>query len=78
MQSTFRASDAGQAVIQNNTAVGTEQLVVSLHPGADSCAHIQIKEDVPGGLVSTSMSINQMNLQRLVDWLREQGAVDQT
>lgn len=76
MQTTFHASASGQAVIQNSTAVGTEQLVVTLHPGSDSCAHIQIKEDDPGGLVANSMSINQDNLQKLVQWLREQGAVD--
>lgn len=76
MQSTFRASDSGQAVFQNSTASGTEQLLVTLHPGSDSMAHIQIKEDVSGGLVSTSISINQSNLQMLVEWLRDQGAVE--
>lgn len=75
MQSTFRASDSGQAVFQNTTASGTEQLLVTLHPGSDSSAHIQIKEDVSGGMVSTSISINQSNLQKLVEWLRDQGAV---
>ena len=75
MQSTFRASDSAQAVFQNTTATGTEQLLVTLHPGSDSSAHIQIKEDVSGGLVSTSISINQSNLQKLVEWLRDQGAV---
>jgi hypothetical protein len=77
MQSTFSESDTGQAVIQNATAVDTEQLVVTLHPGNDSSVEIQIKEDVPGGgLVSSSISINQASLQKLVQWLREQGAVD--
>jgi hypothetical protein len=77
MQSTFRTSDSGQAVIQNSTAAGIEQLIVSLHPGVDSTAHIQIKEDVPGsGVVSSSISINQLNLQKLVAWLRDQGVVE--
>lgn len=76
MQTTFRASDSGQAVVQNTTASGTEQLLVTLHPGSDSSAHIQIKEDVSGGMVSTSISINQTNLQKLVEWLRDQGVVD--
>lgn len=77
MQSTFHASDTGQAVIQNATAIGTEQLVVTLHPGSDSSVEVQIKEDGPGGgLVSSSISINQHNLQRLVEWLREQGTIE--
>ncbi|MGH8807077.1 MAG: hypothetical protein ACREX0_04280 [Noviherbaspirillum sp.] len=77
MQTTFQASDSGQAVIQNTTAVDTEQLVVTLHPGIDSSVDIQIKESVAGdGLISSSISVNQSNLQKLVDWLREQGAVE--
>ncbi len=77
MQSTFHASDSGQAVIRNTTAVDKEQLVVTLHPGSDSMIDIQIKEEPLGGdLVSNSISINQPNLQKLVDWLREQGVVD--
>ncbi len=76
MQSTFKASDSGQAVIQNTGAAGTEQLVVTLHPGSDSSAHIQIREDGAGGLVTSAMAINRDNLQKLVQWLQEQGAVD--
>jgi hypothetical protein len=76
MQSTFQASDSGQAVIENSSAAGTEQLVVSLHPGSDSSIHIQIKENALGGLVSSAISINRDNLQKLVDWLRGQGAVE--
>lgn len=79
MQSTFQASETGQAVIQNASPVGTEQLVVTLHPGNDSSIEIQIKEDVagdPNELVSSAISINRDGLQRLVQWLREQGAVD--
>lgn len=77
MQSTFHASDGGQAVIRNTTAIGTEQLVVSLHPGSDSSVDIEIKEDSTGSdIVASAISINQSNLQKLVQWLREQGAVD--
>jgi hypothetical protein len=77
MQSTFHQSDTGQAVIQNTTSIDTEQLVVTLHPGSDSSVEIQIKEEVPGsGMVSSSISINQPCLQKLVQWLRDQGAVD--
>jgi hypothetical protein len=79
MQSTFQASETGQAVIQNASPVGTEQLVVTLHPGSDSSIEIQIREDVAGDaneLVSSSISINRDSLQKLVQWLREQGAVD--
>lgn len=77
MQSTFRESQTGQAIIQNSSSVDTEQLVVTLHPDSDSSVEIQIREDVPGsGLISSSMSINQPSLQKLVHWLRAQGAVD--
>lgn len=77
MHSTFQASPTGQAIIQNSSDIGTDKLVVSLHHGNDSSVEIQIKEEVPGsGLVSSSISINQQGLQQLVQWLREQGAVD--
>jgi hypothetical protein len=77
MHSTFNASDSGQAVIENASSVGTDQLVVTLHPGSDSSVEIQIKEDVSGNdMVSSSISINRAGLQQLVQWLREQGAVD--
>lgn len=76
MQSTFQASETGQAIVQNATAAGIEQLIVSVNPG-DSTAHIQIKDDgSSGGVVSSVISVNQANLQKLVDWLREQGVVD--
>jgi hypothetical protein len=77
MQSTFQASDSGQAVIQNATAVGNEKLVVTLHPESDSSVDIQIREDTGGqDLVSSEITINQAGLQKLVQWLREQGVVD--
>lgn len=77
MQTTFQTSDSGQAVIQNATSLGKEQLVVTLHPGTDSSIGIEIREEASGsGLVSSSISINQSNLQRLVEWLREQDVVD--
>jgi hypothetical protein len=78
MQSTFHASDSGQAIIQNTTAIGTEKLVVNLHPGSDSLIDIQIREEAPGEgmMVSSTMSINQSSMQKLVEWLRDQGAVD--
>lgn len=78
MQTTFHASDSGQAVIQNTTAIGTEKLVVNLHPGTDSLVDIQIREDVSGEgqVVSSTISINQSGMQKLVAWLRDQGVVD--
>lgn len=77
MHSTFQASDSGQAVIQNATAIGTEKLVVTLHPESDSSVDIQIREDAGGqDVVSSTITINQASLQKLVQWLREQGAVD--
>ena len=77
MQTTFNASPSGQAIIQNTTAAGVEKLVVNLHPGNDSLIDVQIKEETPGDgmLVSSSISINQEGMQKLVEWLREQGAI---
>ncbi|HYD96758.1 MAG TPA: hypothetical protein VEC01_15625 [Noviherbaspirillum sp.] len=78
MQTTFNASDSGQAVIQNTTAAGIEKLVVNLHPGNDSMVDLQIREEGPDAtqLVSSTISIHQEGLQKLVEWLRNQGAVD--
>jgi hypothetical protein len=79
MQSTFQASDSGLAVIRNATALGTEQLIVTLHPGSNSSVEIQIREEVandPNELVSSAITINQSGLQSLVQWLRAQGIVD--
>lgn len=78
MQTSFHASDGGQAVIQNTTTIGTERLVVNLHPGSDSMIEVQIREDVPGEglMVSSTISLNQEGMQQLVTWLRSQGVVD--
>lgn len=77
MQTTFNASPSGQAIIQNTSAAGIEKLVVNLHPGNDSMIDVQIKEETPGDgmLVSSTISINQEGMQKLVEWLREQGAI---
>lgn len=77
MQTTFNASPSGQAIIQNTTAAGVEKLVVNLHPGNNSMIDVQIKEETPGDgmLVSSTISINQEGLQKLVEWLRDQGAI---
>jgi hypothetical protein len=77
MQSTFQASDTGQAIIQNTSSVDTEQLVFTCHPGGASSVEVQIREDVPGsGLISSAITVNRDSLQKLVQWLREQGVVD--
>lgn len=78
MQTSFHASDGGQAVIQNTTTIGTERLVVNLHPGSDSMIEVQIREDGQGDgmTVSSTISINQDGMQQLVEWLRNQGVVD--
>ena len=77
MHSTFQASDTGQAIIQNPSDIGTDKLVVSLHPGNDSSVEIEIREEAPDGeFVSSSIAINQAGLQKLVHWLQQQGAVD--
>ncbi len=77
MQTSFHASDSGQACIENVTAVGTEQLVMNLHPGQDSSIEVQIREDVPGeGVITSSITVHRAGLQQLVQWLRDQGALD--
>lgn len=77
MQSTFQASDSGQAVIQNASSIGSEKLVVTLHPESGKSVGIQIREDTDGqDLVSSEITINQAGLKQLVQWLREQGVVD--
>lgn len=77
MHATFQASDSGQAVIQNATAIGNEKLVVTLQPEGHSSVEFQVREDTGGqDVVSSSITINQECLQALVQWLREQGAVD--
>ena len=77
MHSTFQASDSGQAIIQNVTTIGNEKLVVTLHPEGTSSVEFQIREDTGGqDVVSSSITINQGSLQALMQWLREQGAVD--
>jgi len=76
MQTTFHASQSGQAIVQNTTAVGVEQLVVTLHPSNDSLVEVQVKEQVGNDIVAISITINQSGLQRLVQWLREEGAVE--
>ncbi|QAU32739.1 hypothetical protein [Janthinobacterium sp. 17J80-10] len=77
MHSTFQASDSGQAVIQNATAIGHEKLVVTLQTEGSSSLEFQIREDTGSqDVVSSSITINQECLQALVQWLRQQGAVD--
>jgi len=76
MHSTFHASNSGQAIVQNDSAVGIEQLVVTLHPASDSSVDVQVKEQVGMDIIAISITINQSGLQQLVQWLREQGAVD--
>jgi hypothetical protein len=76
MQSSFHEPEAGQAVIRNETSVGSEQLVVKLHRGSELSIEIQIKEETMGdGLVTSAISVRQPELQKLVQWLREQSAV---
>lgn len=77
MKSTFHETDLGQAVIQNVTASGTEQLIFTLDPESESEIQVQIKEAIPdSGSVSNSIAVNPRVLRRLVSWLREQGVVN--
>jgi hypothetical protein len=76
MKSTFHETQLGQAVIQNVTDEGPEQLIVTLEPETQSSVRVQIKEHVAGEHpASSAMSIDQRGLQRLFSWLREQGVV---
>lgn len=78
MPSIFQGSEAGQAVIRNTTPAGTEELVVTLHPGSDFSAEFEFKEDIlaDGLIFSSGIAVDRLALQRLVRWMREQGAVD--
>lgn len=76
MKSTFHELELGKAVIQNATAEGTEQLIITLHPENQSSVQIQIKKNAAGDRsASDSISIDQHGLQKLFQWLREEGAV---
>jgi hypothetical protein len=76
MRSTFHEVELGRAVLQNSTTVGTEQLVVNLKPESHSTVQIQIKQNTEGqDPTVSSISIDQSGLQKLIHWLREEGAV---
>jgi hypothetical protein len=76
MQSSFREAVPGKALIQNVSAMGTERLAVSLHPGNQKSVEIEINEESTGSdLVSSSIIVTQDSLQQLVEWLRAQGIV---
>jgi uncharacterized protein involved in tolerance to divalent cations len=76
MKSTFHEVELGQAVLQNATEIGTEQLVVKLKPERQSAIQLQIKQNANGQSPTvSSISIDQAGLQKLVQWLREEGAV---
>jgi hypothetical protein len=68
MPSTFHESETGQAVIENATAAGTEQLVVTLHPGRDFSVDFVFNEGMLGDalIASSGISIDQVALQSLV------------
>jgi hypothetical protein len=78
MQSTFHVSEAGQAIIENASDSGTEQLVVTLHPGSDFSAKFEFNEGFEGNalIASSGISIDSVTLQKLVQWLREGAAFD--
>jgi hypothetical protein len=77
MKSTFHEVKLGQAVIQNATETGTEQLIVTLPSEGDtSSIEFQIKENKDGTSSSShAMSIDQHGLQMLFRWLREEGVM---
>jgi hypothetical protein len=76
MKSTFHEIELGRAVLQNATTIGTEQLIVNLKPESHSAIQIQIKQNTEGQSPTvSSISIDQHGLQKLFQWLREEGAV---
>lgn len=76
MKSTFHEVGLGQAVVQNVTESGTEQLIVTLRAENQPSIEIQIKENTENRSTSKgSISINQQGLQKLFKWLQEEGAV---
>jgi hypothetical protein len=76
MKSTFHEVELGKAVVQNATDVGTEQLVVTLHPENKSSVQIQIRQTTgENSTIASSMLIDQHGLQKLFHWLREEGAL---
>jgi hypothetical protein len=79
MPSTFHESEMGQAMIENVSEAGTEQLVVTLHPGLDFSAEFEFREGIESNaLIATSgILIDRGTLQKLVQWMREQGALEQ-
>lgn len=78
MASTLHETETGHAVIGDKTAEGTEQLVVTLHPESGLLAEFVFNEGMTkDALIATSgIEIDRAALQRLVQWLREQGALD--
>lgn len=76
MKSTFHEVELGQAVLQNATSVGTEQLIVKLKPEDHSTVQIQIKQNTKDQTsTASSILIDRHGLQMLFQWLREEGAV---
>lgn len=76
MKSTFHEIELGQAVSQNATSVGTEQLIVKLKSDGPPGVQIQIKQNTNDQTsTASSISVDQHSLQKLVQWLREEGAV---
>jgi hypothetical protein len=74
MKSTFHELDLGKAFIQNATATGSEQLIVTLQPENASSIQFQIKDNKDGASSTTgTIAIDQHGLRMLVQWLREEG-----
>ncbi|RJF95495.1 hypothetical protein [Noviherbaspirillum saxi] len=78
MASTFHESETGQAIIENTMEAGTERLVVTLHPESGFSVDFEFHEGIEGNalIASSGISIDRAALQKLAQWLREQGALD--
>ncbi|MDF3035076.1 MAG: hypothetical protein K0S28_350 [Paucimonas sp.] len=78
MRSTFHELELDKVAIQNATAVGTEQLVVTLKPGSQAQFQFEIRENSKegsDGTTSSLISIDQHGVKQLFNWFREAGVL---
>lgn len=76
MKTTFHEVELGKAVVQNASEIGTEQLIVTIHPESKSSIQIQIRQNTDGSsTTSSAIAIDQHGLRKLVDWLREENVL---
>lgn len=77
MQSTYRENATGQLIIENQSKIGAEQLVVTVRPDDNFSTEFELSSGIGANalIASIGISIDRAALHRLVDWLRDHGAV---